>query len=80
MRRGYSSAVDGSSIHCQADRGIVKLPDVPVTVTVAAPVLRAVRRQRQDACGSGGFVPNVAVTPFGTPVADKVTLPEKAVR
>ena len=56
----------------------VKLPDVPVTVTVAAPVVAvpfavSVKMLEEVA----GFVPNVAVTPFGTPVADKVTLPEK---
>jgi len=53
----------------------VKLPDVPVTVTVAAPVVAvpfavSVKMLEEVA----GFVPNVAVTPFGTPVADKVTL------
>ena len=54
---------------------LVRLPDVPVTVTVNVPVaaeLDAVRvRLLVDVAG---FVPNVAVTPLGTPDAAKVTL------
>lgn len=55
----------------------VKLPDVPVMVTVAVPVvavLLAVRvRVLVDVVG---FVLNVAVTPLGKPDAASVTLPE----
>jgi hypothetical protein len=54
----------------------VKLPDVPVTVTIAVPVaaeLLAVRVSTLDAVA--GFVPNDAVTPLGKPEAEKVTPP-----
>jgi hypothetical protein len=54
---------------------LVRVPDVPVTVAVNVPVaaeLDAVRvRPLLDVAG---FVPNVAVTPLGTPDALKVTL------
>jgi len=40
MRRGYSSAVEPAAFHCQLTVVVcVNLPDVPVTVTVAAPVV-----------------------------------------
>jgi len=55
---------------------LLRLPDVPVTVTVKVPVVAepdAVRvRLLLDVAG---FVPSVAVTPLGTPEALKVTLP-----
>jgi len=55
-----------------------RLLEVPVMVTVAVPVvavLLAVRVSRL--VDVVGFVPKVAVTPGGSPVADSVTLPEK---
>jgi len=56
----------------------VKLPDVPVTVTVAVPIAAVLL-----AVNVNVLVPdvllglNVAVTPPGKPVADKLTLPVK---
>ena len=55
----------------------LRLPEVPVMVTVAFPVAAeelAVRLSTLEP--EVGFVPNDAVTPLGKPVADKVTLPE----
>jgi hypothetical protein len=55
-----------------------RLPDVPVMVTVTVPavaVLLAVSVKVLVAVV--GFVPNVAVTPLGSPDADKLTLPLK---
>lgn len=54
----------------------VRLPDVPVMVTVkvpvaAVPVADSVKRLLAVA----GFVSNVALTPFGKPDAVRVTLP-----
>jgi len=54
----------------------VKLPEVPVMVTVdvpAAAVLLAANVTVLDPVA--GFVPKVAVTPAGKPVAASVTLP-----
>lgn len=54
----------------------LSVPEVPVMVTVAVPVvaeLLAVRVSRLVPVV--GFVPNVAVTPLGRPDADSVTLP-----
>ena len=54
----------------------VKLPEVPVIVTVADPVvavLLAVSVSTLDPVV--GFVPNAAVTPLGRPDAARVTLP-----
>jgi len=45
----------------------VAVPVVAVPLAVSVKVLEEV----------AGFVPNAAVTPFGIPVADKLTLPEK---
>jgi len=45
----------------------VAVPVVAVPLAVNVKVLEEV----------AGFVPNAAVTPLGTPVADKLTLPEK---
>jgi len=56
----------------------VRLPEVPVTVTVAVPVvavLEAVSVSRLEPVV--GFVPKLAVTPAGRPVAARVTLPVK---
>ena len=56
----------------------VRLPEVPVIVTVAIPVaavLLAVSVKTLVAVA--GFVPNDAVTPLGRPEADKLTLPVK---
>lgn len=59
----------------------VKLPDVPVMVTVkvpvaAVPVADRVKRLLEVA----GFVPNAAPTPFGKPDAVKFTLPLNPLR
>lgn len=59
----------------------VKLPEVPVIVTVADPVvavLLAVSVSRLVPVV--GFVPNVAVTPLGRPDAARFTLPENPFR
>ncbi|MFZ0808530.1 MAG: hypothetical protein WAN03_20220, partial [Candidatus Sulfotelmatobacter sp.] len=59
----------------------VKLPEVPVIVTVAFPVvavLLAVSVITLDPVV--GFVPNVAVTPLGKPDAARLTLPENPFR
>lgn len=55
-----------------------KLPDVPVTVTVAAPVL-AVRLavSFNVLLVVAGFDTKVAVTPLGSPDAERFTLPSK---
>lgn len=57
---------------------LLKLPDVPVTVTVEVPVaavLLAVKVSVLDAVA--GFGLNDAVTPLGRPVAEKLTPPLK---
>ena len=54
---------------------LIKLPDVPVTVTVPVPVeavLLAVRVKTLDVVA--GFGLNDAVTPLGRPAAEKLTL------
>jgi hypothetical protein len=55
-----------------------KLPDVPVTVTVAAPVV-AVRPavSFKVLLVVAGLVANFALTPSGSPDAERVTLPSK---
>jgi len=56
----------------------VKLPDVPVTVTVAAPVLAdALAVKVNMVLDVAGFELKAAVTPLGNPDAEKVTLPVK---
>jgi len=51
---------------------------VPVTVTLVVPVVAVPLAVNVKVLEEvAGFVPNAAVTPFGIPVADKVTLPEK---
>jgi len=54
----------------------VKLPEVPVIVTVADPVVAALLAVSVSTLVPVvGFVPNAAVTPLGRPDAAKVTLP-----
>lgn len=56
----------------------VSVPDVPVMVTVAAPVVAVeLAVNVTTLVDVVGLVPNVAVTPEGNPDADKVTLPVK---
>ena len=55
---------------------VVKLPDVPVMVSVKAPVAAVPLADRvKRLLAVAGFVPNAALTPPGNPDADKVTLP-----
>ena len=54
----------------------VRLPEVPVMVTVAAPVVAvALAVNVSTLVPVVGFVPNAAVTPLGRPDAARVTLP-----
>lgn len=54
----------------------VRLPEVPVMVTVAAPVVAVALAVRVSTLVPVvGFVPNAAVTPLGRPDAASVTLP-----
>jgi hypothetical protein len=54
----------------------VRLPEVPVMVTVAAPVVAVLLAVRVNTLVPVvGFVPNDAVTPLGRPDAARVTLP-----
>ena len=54
----------------------VKLPEVPVIVTVADPVVAVlVAVSVSTLVPVVGFVPNAAVTPLGRPDAARVTLP-----
>ena len=56
----------------------VKLPDVPVIVTVAVPVVALALAVKVSVLELvEGFGLNAAVTPLGKPVAEKVTLPLK---
>lgn len=56
----------------------VRLPDVPVIVTVADPVLAAALAVKVNTLvDEAGFGLNAAVTPLGSPEAEKVTLPVK---
>lgn len=51
-----------------------KLPEVPVMVTVAVPVVaEALAANVSTLLPVAGFVPNVAVTPLGSPEAARVT-------
>jgi hypothetical protein len=55
-----------------------KLPEVPVMVTVAAPVVAVLLAVSVSVLEVAvGFGLNEAVTPFGRPDADKFTLPLK---
>ncbi len=56
----------------------VKLPDVPVMVTVADPIVAVLAAISVNVLVfEVGFGLNNAVTPLGKPVADKLTLPLK---
>ena len=59
----------------------VKLPDVPVMVTVAVPVAAVLLAVRVSVLVEvAGFVLNAAVTPLGRPDAARVALPENPPR
>lgn len=56
----------------------VKVPDVPVMVTVEVPVVAVLLAANVTALVPvAGLVPNVAVTPLGSPAAASVTAPVK---
>jgi len=56
----------------------VKLPDVPVMVIVAGPVVAVLLAVNVNVLVDVALVElNVAVTPFGTPVAERATVPLK---
>ena len=56
----------------------LRLPEAPVIVTVAAPVVAVLLTVSVKALVAvAGFGLNVAVTPLGSPAADKFTLPVK---
>ncbi len=57
---------------------LLKLPDVPVSVTVAVPVVAVVLAVKVSVLVEvAGFGLKVAVTPLGRPVAVNITLPAK---
>jgi hypothetical protein len=57
---------------------LVKLPDMPVTVTVAAPVAAVLLTVSVNVLALAVLLGlNDAVTPLGRPDADKLTLPVK---
>jgi hypothetical protein len=57
---------------------LIKLPDVPVTLTVAVPVVAALLAASVSVLTVvAGFGLNDAVTPLGRPSTDKLTLPPK---
>ena len=59
----------------------VKLPDVPVTVTVKVPVVATPIAERvKRLLVVAGFVPNVALTPPGKPDPVRLTLPLNPLR
>lgn len=56
----------------------VRLPEMPVMVTVAVPLVAVLLAVNVSTLVLvAGFVPNDAVTPVGKPDADSVTLPVK---
>jgi len=55
----------------------VRLPDVPVIVTVAVPVAAVAPAVKVSVLVVAGLGLNAAVTPLGKPDAEKVTLPLK---
>ena len=60
---------------------LVKLPDVPVRVTVKLPVAAAPLAERVNTLLEvAGFVPKVAPTPLGKPDAVRMMLPLKPFR
>src|SRR5580700_11571015 len=72
VKFGLAAALTVSAILVVADR----LPDVPVIVTVALPVVAvALAVSVSTLLPVVGFVPNDAVTPLGRPDAARVTLP-----
>lgn len=59
----------------------VRLPDVPVMVTVKLPVVDAPLAERVNTLLEvAGFVPKVPLKPFGNPDAARLTLPLKPFR
>jgi hypothetical protein len=73
VKFGDDAAVTVSEIVVVA----VKLPDVPVMVTVAVPVVAVLVAVRvRVLVDDVGFGLKLAVTPLGSPVACRVTLPE----
>ena len=59
----------------------VVLPEVPVTVTVNAPVVAVlVAVSVSTLLPVVGLAPQTPVTPFGSPDAERLTLPEKPLR
>lgn len=59
----------------------VKLPEVPVMVTVKIPAVAvAVADRVKTLLAVTGFVPKVPLTPFGKPDAVKLTLPLKPLK
>lgn len=59
----------------------VKLPEEPVTVTVAVPGVAVLDTDRvRTLLVVTGFVPKTALTPFGKPDAVRVTLPLNPLR
>jgi hypothetical protein len=72
VKFGLAAALTVRAILVVADR----LPDVPVMVTVALPVVAvALAVSVSTLLPVVGFVPNDAVTPLGRPDAASVTLP-----
>lgn len=72
VKFGLAAAFTVSAIVVVAD----KLPEVPVMVTVALPVVAvALAVSVSTLLPVVGFVPNDAVTPLGRPDAARVTLP-----
>lgn len=60
---------------------LVRVPEVPVMVTVEVPVAAVPLADRvKTLLAVAGFVPNVALTPLGNPDAVRVTLPMKPLR
>ena len=54
----------------------MSVPDVPVTVTVAVPVVAVLLAVNVTTLVAAvGLVPKLAVTPAGNPEAERVTLP-----
>lgn len=60
---------------------LVKLPEIPVTVTVKAPVAAVPLAEKVNRLlAVAGFVPNAALTPLGKPDAVRLTLPLNPLR
>ena len=55
---------------------LVKLPDVPATVTAKVPIVAVLVADRvKTLVVVAGFIAKIALTPLGRPDAVKVTLP-----